>query len=244
MYKIIIISAVLLWFAMLDHNGQKTITFPSKDGLTITADLYETSSSDPYMVCFHQAHSSRGEYKEIAPKLNKLGYNCLAVDLRSGKEVNYVVNRTAELALQQSLSVNYFDAIPDMQAAIEWACNKSHQPVIVMGSSYSASLSLLLALKNPQIRAVISFSPGEYFGKPHFIEDTIANIAIPIFAASTADEFKYVEQLFSKVNKYYLTLFSPSKHKGEHGSSALLSTNPSKDEYWLALLLFINQIKD
>lgn len=69
----------------------KTITFPSKDGLTLTADLYIMhDKSAPFIVLFHQARWSRGEYEEIAPRLNMMGFNCMAVDLRSGGQVNGV----------------------------------------------------------------------------------------------------------------------------------------------------------
>ena len=37
------------------------------------------------------------------------------------------------------------------------------------------------------------------------------------------------------------TLFKPDS-EGVHGAKALWSDNPSKDEYWLALLLFINNL--
>ena len=47
-----------------------------------------------YYVLFHQAKYSRGEYFEVAPKLNKMGFNCLAVDLRSGGEINGIPNKT------------------------------------------------------------------------------------------------------------------------------------------------------
>src|SRR3972149_6331103 len=78
----------------------KTITFPSTDALLITADLYFVSDTLPYMILCHQAGYSRGEYMETADKFCNLGYNCLAIDQRSGKEVNGVKNKTATLAEQ------------------------------------------------------------------------------------------------------------------------------------------------
>ena len=67
-----------------------TIRFPSEDGLMVTADLYiEKNEKDaPFIILYHQAGWSRGEYAQIAPRLNALGFNCLAVDLRSGGKVN------------------------------------------------------------------------------------------------------------------------------------------------------------
>jgi hypothetical protein len=48
------------------------ITFPSGDGVTCTADLYRVhpDPATPFIVLFHQAGYSRGEYREIAPRLN------------------------------------------------------------------------------------------------------------------------------------------------------------------------------
>jgi dienelactone hydrolase len=223
--------------------AQKTITFPSLDGLTVTADLYESKKTDPYIVLFHQARFSRGEYKETAEKLLKLGYNCLAVDLRSGGEVNFVKNKTAEAAIAKGLPVEYMDAKQDMQAAIEYAFKQSKKPVVIFGSSYSASLSLLLAKENKHINAVIVFSPGEYFEKENMIRDTIRGLSKPIFAASSSTEFPYMKELFSKVDQNNLTLFSPSKGKGDHGSKVLWTGGADSKEYWLSLMMFFDQIK-
>ena len=90
------IFTLILSFSCILSYGQKTIEYPSKDGLKITADLYESkkSNSDTFILLFHQAGWSRGEYNETAPKLNNLGYTCLAVDQRSGGEVNNVTNQT------------------------------------------------------------------------------------------------------------------------------------------------------
>jgi pimeloyl-ACP methyl ester carboxylesterase len=234
---------VLLNLIIMGAIAQKTITFPSLDGLTITADFYESKKTDPYIVLFHQARFSRGEYKETADKLLKLGYNCLAVDLRSGGEVNFVKNETAGAAQLKGLPTEYLDAKQDMQAAIDFAYKQSKKPVVIFGSSYSASLSLLLAKENNNINAVIVFSPGEYFNKENMIRDTIQGLSKPIFASSSSTEFPYMKELLSKVDQNNLTLFSPSKGKGDHGSKVLWGSNPDNSEYWLSLMMFFNQIK-
>jgi pimeloyl-ACP methyl ester carboxylesterase len=240
-----------LWFtAMVVVAGtipllaQKAVTFTAKDGLLVTADLYESDASYPYLLLFHQAGSSRGEFREIAPRLTKLGYNCLAVDLRAGNENNFVVNQTSLRAKEQKMPITYLDAVPDMQAAIEYAANISRKPVVVLGSSYSASLALVLATKNPQVAAVVAFSPGEYFGSRLMVRDTLSYLRIPVWIGGTSDELPYLKTLSSKIDPQYLTLFAPVQGKGIHGASALGPNNPSKDEYWFSLLLFFNQIKE
>ena len=81
----------------------KTINFPSKDGLSITADLYLIKEAKDIILLCHQAGFSRGEYVETAKRLNKLGYSCLAIDQRSGKVVNGIVNQTAKLAIEKGV---------------------------------------------------------------------------------------------------------------------------------------------
>jgi hypothetical protein len=90
-------NTILILLTTLTFQGfsQKKITFKASDGLQITADLYILNPSEnSFIILFHQARWSRGEYLEIAPKLNKLGFNCMAVDQQSGGEINNIVNET------------------------------------------------------------------------------------------------------------------------------------------------------
>ena len=81
---------------------KKKITFPSLDGLQISADLYYSkSSSKGFILLFHQAASSRGEYAEIAPILQKNAYNSMAIDQRSGQAIAGVTNETAARAFHK-----------------------------------------------------------------------------------------------------------------------------------------------
>jgi dienelactone hydrolase len=234
----------ILNLIVMDAFSQRTITFPSLDKLPITADLYESKDTYPFILLFHQAGYSRGEFKETAVKFAKFGYNCLAVDLRSGNEINFVKNKTAEAASEKNLPTNYLDAVQDMQSAVDYVSKISEKPIVVLGSSYSASLCLMIALKNKNIKAVIAFSPGEYFEKKNLVADTVKELSIPVFAASSVSEYPYMTELFLKMNKNNLTLFKPSKGKGVHGAKALWENNDASNEYWLALMLFFSQIKD
>ena len=162
MYIFIIVSIIFSYFT----QEKKQITFPSNDGITLTADLYMPhDKSAPLIVLFHQARWSRGEYLEIAPKLNMLGYNCLAVDLRSGGEVNGVQNMSAKEAAKAMKPTQYIDAYQDIDAAVHYAKKYFVEgKLIIWGSSYSSALTLRFAGENPDlIDGVLSFSPGEYF---------------------------------------------------------------------------------
>jgi len=222
--------------------AQEKVTFEAKDGLKITADLYQINPDRPFIILLHQGGYSRGEYKETARKLLKFGYNCLAVDLRSGGEVNYIQNQTALRAVQKALPNDYLSAQIDIEAAIEWVKQKNDKPVVLFGSSFSASLSLLIAKDNPDIKAVISFSPGEFFNPKISVKDSIKGLNKPVFAASSNREYSYMKELFSLVPSVNKSIFAPS-NGGEHGSKALWANNPNHQEYWLALTMFFSKIK-
>jgi dienelactone hydrolase len=234
---------IVIFFAMNNlASAQKTVTFPSLDGLTITADLYENKTDAPWIVLFHQANFSRGEYRETARRIQKIGYNCLAVDLRSGNEINYVRNETAEQARLKKLPTDYLSARQDMEAAIAYVYQlNSNKPMVVMGSSYSASLSLLVAANNTKIKALIVFSPGEYFNDAPKVTPSLTQINCPMFVSGSKKEMEYIKPMFKNVNPRWITLYSP-KNEGIHGSRALWPTTDGSEDCWLSLIQFFSVI--
>ena len=235
-----LLTGMLLSLFLLQGTKEK-VSFPSEDGIEITADKYLVNEEYPYILLFHQAGSSRGEFRDIAEKFLKLRYNCLAVDLRSGDNANFVNNETASRARGAGKSVNFLDAREDMAAAIDYAHDLNSKEVILLGSSYSASLALLEGLNHPKVGAVIAFSPGEYFGKDLRLEDSLKICSKPLFVAVTKREQPYVKQMLFAFSEDDYTLFQPDT-LGVHGARALWDDNPTKDEYWLALLMFINNL--
>lgn len=214
------------------------IEFPSKDGLTITADSYESLPGKDFILLCHQADCSRGEYIETAKKLNGLGYNCLAIDQRSGKTCNNVENLTAKRAIEQGLKTGFMDAEQDILAAIEYIHQKTGNKVIVVGSSYSASLILKLAKKMDMISAIAVFSPSECLDGVK-LQKEIAGLEIPVFATSSKKEAKAVNELLSGVKNK--SCFVPTA-EGDHGSKVLWNTSQNKDEYWQAFEKFLKEV--
>ena len=236
------LSLILLVTTVSFAQGVKEkVSFTAEDGIEITADKYLINEEYPYILLFHQAGSSRGEFNDIAERFLKLRYNCLAVDLRSGDNSNYVRNETAQRAGGQHSDVKYLDASQDIRASIDFAWGLNPKEVILLGSSYSASLAMLEGKENQYVKAVIAFSPGEYFGDDLRMEEALDSWSKPLFIAVTRREEPYVRQMINKIPQDGYTLFLPEK-KGVHGASALREDSPSKDEYWLALLLFINNL--
>jgi dienelactone hydrolase len=236
----LLFAGTLLSLLLLQGTKEK-VSFPSKDGIEITADKYLVNEEYPYILLFHQAGSSRGEFRDIAEKFLKLRYNCLAVDLRSGDNANFVNNETASRARGAGKSVNFLDATVDVSAAIDYAYDLNSKEVILLGSSYSASLALLEGLNHPKVQAIIAFSPGEYFRKDLRMEDSLKTCSKPLFVAVTEREQPYVKQMLTAFSEDDYSLFRPDT-LGVHGARALWDDNPTKDEYWLALLMFINNL--
>ena len=224
-----------------------TVQFKSTDNVIITADMYVSKpNTAPFIVLFHQARFSRGEYLETAPKLNAMGFNCMAVDLRSGESVNGVENKTFLFADSLGLETRYVDAYDDMKAAISYARRKyPGAKLIVFGSSYTASLSIKLASDFPSIiSGVVAFSPGEYFSKfgwnREITQISASNVRCPVFITSAREEKESWQKIYDAIPVQSKVSFVPQAN-GKHGSKALWSAFPESKEYWSALSGFLNR---
>jgi len=226
----------------VEAQTARRVKFPSKDGVTITADMYEANPDYPWIVLFHKAQSSRGEFQRIAVKLNKLELNCMAVDLRSGKEANFIVNETYVLAKNTELGTEYLDAEIDMIAAIQKAYIIARKPVIILGSSYSASLAIKLGAEMSQVKAVVAFSPGEYFGKKLDVAKTAQGLTKPTFIACGSDEKKYTDPIANAIRSSKKIYFAPPKG-GAHGAACLDKGTDGETEYWIQMINFIQSVK-
>jgi len=237
-----------LFFSLLTGLGQaqETVSFESFDGLALTADLYLVSedASTPFIVLFHQANASRGEYLEIAPRLNELGFNALALDQRSGSSAGGLDNETAARAREADLGSGFLAAAQDIQAALEYVnATYSSNTIIALGSSYSASLVLKLAAEKPVLMdAVIAFSPGEYFGADVSIRDAVSTLELPVFIASAKLEADDWQAIFEAVPSENKVGFIPKEGFGQHGSASLKASVPKSDLYWQALEAFLSAI--
>ncbi len=202
-----------------------------------------TDTKTPFIVLFHQARSSRGEYREIAPKLNKLGFNVMAIDQRSGDGMNDVENETVMDALEKDKEIEYLDALVDLKSAINYV--KAHYAkgkVLGWGSSYSAALILKLSGDEPHIvDGILTFSPGEYFTPRVSVADSAKHITVPVFITSTRKEQKKTQTLFDVIPSKK-TYFLP-KTNGDHGSKALWEKFEEHQAYWAGVKTFLEQFK-
>ncbi|PCJ63700.1 MAG: alpha/beta hydrolase [Bacteroidetes bacterium] len=222
-----------------DTAFTKTIEFASEDDLIITADHYHVKNNLPVIVLCHQANWSRGEYAEIAPKLNALGFNCIAIDQRSGGTINGVDNETTKRASNAGKGTAFNDAKQDINAAIAKAKELYDTTVILWGSSYSSALALIVATENENVEQVLSFSPGEYLGTVK-VGESITSLDKPAFLTSSKSEGNQTKELFDVIPSDTKIQFVPNGN-GEHGSRALWEDKADNAEYWVAVKAFLGK---
>jgi alpha-beta hydrolase superfamily lysophospholipase len=234
-----------LMLAVLSARAAESVALTAADGVKVFATYYGTGDkSKPIVLLFHMAGANGAEYATIAPKLNALGFNALAVDQRSGGTAFGRANKTVTTL---GHSTAYRVALPDLQAALDWARANHATKVIVCGSSYSASLVFLLAADNPgRIAGLMAFSPGEYLGGAHTVRNAAAklkDIAVLVSSASDRSEIAAARAIVGAVPGRAKTQFVP-KH-APHGASALHEdANPSGyQQAWVAVERFLMSLR-
>ena len=241
-----IILVILLFFPIITFSQvirKSGVSFSSEDGLLITADNYFSKRDNPYIILLHTEGSSRGEYDSIASRFLKMNYNCLSVDLRSGYRYDFTINETAMRAKEKGMNTALFESINDIKASIGYLKEISGEPVILMGSSYSATLALLIGKDNPDVKAVIAFSPGEFFLPEITLTNVLDGYYKPVFAGFSAAEYSFFTGTPELTDNENITLFKPSHGPGKRTVEALLDASENSVEYWFALLVFFRSLR-
>lgn len=216
--------------AMPPHEA---LTLTARDGVKVYAYLSRAKSPKGVLLLFHQAGSSADEYAPLSPKLTAIGWDCLAVDLRSGGPM-YGTNRTVE-AIGKSQS--YLEAYQDMKAATEYAVKRKYRSIVAWGSSYSASLVAKLSVDCPSISKVIAFSPGEYLDDKTAVRRWYSKVKVPILAVWAGNEESGVREVLAGTRAIIL-----GDQAYVHGSSCLRPDKgvPHQDALWRRIEAFLN----
>lgn len=220
------------------------ITFPSLDGLAITANLYHSDTNAPVILLCHQAGYNKYEYTRIAETLVEKGFTCVAIDQRSGGPLGEEENETTLKAIALGKPIDYLDAEQDIVAAVNYASNKYNKKIILWGSSYSSTLALWIALENKNVAAVISFSPGDYFiEEKGSLTEKLKNLNKPMFVTSSKTEAVEINTMLANVQMDSTKIQFTPKSIGKHGSRALWQTSEDNQEYWTAVSNFLESLK-
>jgi len=222
----------------------EAVSFAAPDRVQVFADYYRAErDAAPLILLFHQAGSNRGEYATIAPALVKLGFAALAVDQRSGGDAWGRANETVQ---HLGHSAGFAAALPDLEAALQWAKFRGGGKSIVWGSSYSAALVFLLAAAHQdETAALLAFSPGEFIGPAGSIRRAASQLSLPIFVTSAkeAGEIAAAKALIDAAPSTVKSQFVP-RIGGVHGSSTLRADRNAKgaEENWDAVKAFLAKL--
>ena len=216
------------------RSGSTEVEFKAADGGKAFGDLYKgPAGTKAVILMFHQAGASSAEYVDIAPRVAKLGFDCLAIDQRSGGVMFGALNRALK---EHPGPQTYQTAYLDIEGAYNWAGAEHYQTIIAWGSSYSASLALRLAAEKADIKAVMSFSPGEYFDQKGLVAGWASGVKVPTLMAFTQEEAQDGTSLFSALPSSTKNVMA-SFPMGKHGSSTLKSRDG--EQYWTAVEAFL-----
>jgi pimeloyl-ACP methyl ester carboxylesterase len=208
------------------HAGEP-VTLRASDGGAVYGTLSRHESgrqADAILLLFHQAGASRHEYDPLVPVLTRMGYDTLAIDQRSGDGLFGGRNETV---MKRGGSADYLDALPDLEGALAWARARGYARIAVVGSSYSASLAIVLAARHPQdLAAVASFSPGEYFDDKDMIKRAAAKITVPFYVTTRPEEEDKVAEVLRDAHGGNLTHYRQAV--GVHGASTLVQARDPK----------------
>lgn len=227
-----------------DGTAQK-VTFLADDGLEVTADYYGLPENKKLILACHQSRYSRGEYNEIAPILLKEGFNVLAIDQRSGGNINNKDNETAIRAQDQKLRTSPSKAYADVEAGLTYATTTlGSQKTVVMGSSYSSALAIVLGANHPDsVSAVLSFSPGNYVNvNDKTVPEYVKALKVPLYITSPKSEMEQWEEYVSLIDASLLTVYVDDVET-KHGASCLWPTSDGSERHVEQMVQFLRKLK-
>ncbi len=225
------VAFVLLAAACMSPAARaETVTTKAADGITVYGEAYYGGlpATAPMISLFHQAGSNgRGEYGPLTGWLNDLGYRAIAWDQRSGNGHFGGENRTAAEAGGPD---GYCDAYPDVEAGTAYAYGAAQgAPLIIWGSSYSASLVWRVAAEHPEeVDGVVAMSTATG-GK---LDKCGAKAGLPNLADPGLAVWPKKEEKQAKALSKLLTAKNIAVHivdDGVHGSSTLVDERAGHD---------------
>ncbi len=220
------------------------VTFPASDGGTVHGTWFRAGEpAKAVILAFHQGGANGvAEYGPIAARLNREGYDVLAIDQRSGGDRFGGVNRTVEA---RGGEAGFCEAAVDLEGALRFTReHEGDKPVVLWGSSYSAALVVRIAATAPEgVIAFLAFSPAggdPMAGCPP--EEVLDRIQLPVLALWPRSEME-LDWRAAQVER-----FGQHGHRtrvadpGVHGSSMLVEERVGApvEETWRVVLDFLS----
>lgn len=135
------------------------IYITSKDGTKICGDYYFSQNSKG-IVLLHMMPATKESWGRFSDKLQKSGFQALAIDLRGHGESDGGPD-----GYRQFSDIQHQQCIHDTDSAVEFLKNKGVDEIYFCGASIGANLSLQFAAQHAEIKKIVLLSAGlNYYG--------------------------------------------------------------------------------
>jgi pimeloyl-ACP methyl ester carboxylesterase len=164
------------------------VILETKDGLKIVGDYYDLATSKKGVLLLHMMPENRKSWFDLAIKLEDLGFQVLAIDLRGHGESSFGPDGYKNFSNE-----DHQKSILDIEAGIDFfkALEILPESIILGGASIGANLALWYASENEAIKKIFCLSPGiDYRGiKPLEFVFKLKS-SQKIFIASSEDDIR------------------------------------------------------
>lgn len=140
------------------------VRFPTDDGVNVVGDLTRpVGEARAAAILLHMMPARRDSWRELTAALAARGVACLAIDLRGhgdsvtttdGRRLNY---RDFSDGEHQQTRGDVTAAVAHLRQSMPGLATV---PLVLIGASIGANLSLRFAADHPEVKAVVAMSPG------------------------------------------------------------------------------------
>jgi dienelactone hydrolase len=162
-------------------DANRIVHLHTTDDVAITGTYYPVSQAPaPVVLLIHSVARTRATWNDFARLLQQNGIAALAIDLRGHGDSTrkLTANGPVTLDFHNFTGNDYQDMLLDVEAAIDWLLAQpeiDHGRIALAGESVGANLALRYAAINPDLAAVVVFSPGINYRSVR-TDDVIAQI--------------------------------------------------------------------
>src|SRR5207302_5007057 len=185
------------------------VDLTAPDGLKLKGTFSATAASGPGVLLLHQCNRQRKVWDDLARRMTAAGMNVMTVDLRgygdsegtpidklAPEEINVVFNE--KMPLDVETAYKFLVAQPTVSAGI----------LVVGGASCGVNQSVHLAMKHPEIKALVLLSEITDIDGRNFLR---AHPSLPLFLATARSE-EHTSELQSRENLVCRLLLEKKKN--------------------------------
>lgn len=215
------------------------IILTTSDGVQIHADYYKGDKSDaPAVLLLHMMPATKESWREFAKKLQRAGFQALAIDFRGHGKSVFKDNQS--LNYKTFTDTEHRQKIHDIETAVDFLIKERTPPsIFLIGASIGANLTAQYMAQHTRIKGGALLSPGlNYHGVASDISIAKLGKDQMIYIVASKDDAYSAESAqklydIAKINKKIKILDSAG-----HGTNMFAANPELMDEIinWLKSL--------